>query len=385
MAVYFDHNATTPLDDAVLAAMMPYLQGRFGNPSSRHGFGREARHAVAEAREKVAAAVGAQPSQVVFTSGGTEANNLAIRGMAAALPAGQVAWSGIEHPSVARPCQGLRAQGWVARPVAVSGDGRCDLDDLARALREPAGVAARLVSVMLANNETGVTQDVAAVARLARAAGAWVHTDAVQALGKVAVDFAALGVHAMSLSGHKIYGPKGAGALVLDKRVELLPQLSGGGHEKGLRAGTENVPAIVGFGVACELAVSRMERETERLGALRTEMEQGLAALGGEIFGQGAERLANTSYFAFPGIEGETLLMALDRAGFAVASGSACSSGSTEASPVLLAMGVEPELAKGAIRVSLGRANSREQVLDFIRALRVELERLRAMLAVALV
>ena len=379
--VYFDHNATTPLDAAVLAAMMPYLQERFGNPSSRHGLGRSARQAVEEARERVATAVGAHPSQVIFVSGGTEANNLAIRGMAAALPASQIVWSGIEHPSVARPCRDLQMQGWKLRPLAVDRDGRYDMDDLAQSLREPTG----LVSVMLANNETGVAQDVAAVAHSARAAGAWVHTDAVQALGKIEVDFASLGVHTMSLSGHKIYGPKGVGALVMDKRVEVLPQISGGGHEKGLRAGTENVPAIVGFGLACELAVSRRLQEAERIGALRTEMERGVAGLGAVIFSGAAPRLTNTSYFAFPGIEGETLLMALDRAGFAVASGSACSSGSTEPSAVLLAMGVAPELAKGAIRVSLGRANSREQVQEFIAVLQVELRRLRSMLSVEMV
>lgn len=379
--VYFDHNATTPLDAAVLAGMMPYLQARFGNPSSRHGFGRGARQAVEEAREKVAAAVGAHPSQVIFTSGGTEANNLAIRGMAAALPASQIVWSGIEHPSVDRPCREMQRQGWKLRSVAVDRDGRYDMDDLARSLREPTG----LVSVMLANNETGVVQDVAAAAQGARAAGAWVHADAVQALGKMAVDFASLGVHAMSLSGHKIYGPKGIGALVLDKRVELLPQLGGGGHEKGLRAGTENVPAIVGFGLACEHAVSQGLLEMERISALRAEMERGIVALGGAVFGGAVLRLANTSYFAFPGIEGETLLMALDRAGFAVASGSACSSGSPAPSAVLLAMGVAPELAKGAIRVSLGRANTRQQVQEFIAVLQVELGRLRSMLSVEMV
>jgi cysteine desulfurase len=379
--VYFDHNATTPLDAAVLAGMMPYLQARFGNPSSRHGFGRGARQAVEEAREKVAAAVGAHPSQVIFTSGGTEANNLAIRGMAAALPASQIVWSGIEHPSVDRPCREMHRQGWKLRSVAVDRDGRYDMDDLARSLREPTG----LVSVMLANNETGVVQDVAAAAQGARAAGAWVHADAVQALGKMAVDFASLGVHAMSLSGHKIYGPKGIGALVLDKRVELLPQLGGGGHEKGLRAGTENVPAIVGFGLACEHAVSQGLLEMERISALRAEMERGIVALGGAVFGGAVLRLANTSYFAFPGIEGETLLMALDRAGFAVASGSACSSGSPAPSAVLLAMGVAPELAKGAIRVSLGRANTRQQVQEFIAVLQVELGRLRSMLSVEMV
>jgi cysteine desulfurase len=210
-----------------------------------------------------------------------------------------------------------------------------------------------------------------------------VHTDAVQALGKVRLDFAALGVHAMSLSAHKIYGPKGVGALVLDKRVELLPQMTGGGHEKGLRAGTENVPGIVGFAAACELANGRMEQDEQRLRLMRDELEAGVALLGGVIFGSSAQRLANTSYFAFPGIEGETLLMTLDRAGFAVASGSACASGSTEPSPVLLAMGVEPELARGAIRVSLGRSNSMQQIEEFVRVLQVELERLRTLSAVA--
>lgn len=377
--VYFDHNATTPLDEGVLAAMMPWMQGQFGNPSSRHGFGRIARQAVEEARERVADAVGAHPSQVVFTSGGTEANNLAIRGMAATLPPSQVVWGSIEHPCVAKPCRSLKMQGWAVRPLAVDNAGRFDMDDLSPALQVSTG----LVSVMLANNETGVLQDVAEVARQARAAGAWVHTDAVQALGKVRLDFAALGVHAMSLSAHKVYGPKGVGALVLDKRVELLPQMTGGGQEKGLRAGTENVPGIVGFAAACELANGRLEEDAERPGRMRDQLEAGVAALGGVIFGARAQRLANTSYFAFPGIEGETLLMTLDRAGFAVASGSACASGSTEPSPVLLAMGVEAELARGAIRVSLGRSNSMQQIEEFVRVLRVELERLRTLSAVA--
>jgi cysteine desulfurase len=377
--VYFDHNATTPLDDGVLAAMMPYMQAQFGNPSSRHGFGRIARQAVEEAREQVANAVGAHPSQVVFASGGTEANNLAIRGMSAALQPSQVVWSSVEHPCVAKTCQSLKTQGWAMRPLAVDEAGRFDLNDLAQALQVTTG----LVSVMLANNETGICQDVAEVARQARAAGAWVHTDAVQALGKVRLNFAALGVHAMSLSAHKVYGPKGVGALVLDKRVELIPQMTGGGHEKGLRAGTENVPGIVGFAAACGLAVGRMEQDEQRIRLMRDELEAGVALLGGTIFGSSPQRLANTSYFCFPGIEGETLLMALDRAGFAVASGSACASGSTEPSAVLLAMGIEPELARGAIRVSLGRGNSMQQIEEFIRVLRIELERLRALSAVS--
>ena len=377
--VYFDHNATTPLDEGVLSAMMPYMQGQFGNPSSRHGFGRVARQAVDEARERVASAVGAHSSQVIFTSGGTEANNLAIRGLAAVLPPAQVVWGSIEHPCVVKPCQSLKTQGWALRPLAVDSAGRFEMSDLAQALQKTTG----LVSVMLANNETGVWQEVAEVAQQARAAGAWVHTDAVQALGKIKLDFARLGVHAMSLSAHKVYGPKGVGALVLDKRVELTPQMTGGGHEKGLRAGTENVPGIVGFAAACELAVGRLEQDAERLGRMRNQLEAGVAALGGEIFGARERRLANTSYFAFPGIEGETLLIALDRAGFAVASGSACASGSTEPSAVLLAMGIEPELAKGAIRVSLGRGNSMQQIEEFIRVMQAELERLRTLSAVA--
>ena len=378
--VYLDHNATTPLDEAVLSAMQPYFRQHFGNPSSRHELGRAARKAVDEARERVAAAVGAHPSQVVFTSGGTEANNLAIKGIAAGLPSSQVAVSGIEHPSVAKPAQELQSRGWKLRRLVTAGDGRLDMADLEQAVREPNG----LVSVMLANNETGVVQDLAAVVECARAEGAWVHTDAVQALGKMSVDFAALGVHAMSLSGHKIYGPKGVGALVVDKRLEVAPLITGGGHEKGLRAGTENVPAIVGFGLACELAVKRLQEDSARLAGLRQRLEDGLNAAGAVLFGKGAPRLPNTSFFAFPGIEGETLLMALDRAGFEVASGSACSSGSAEPSPVLLAMGVEPALAKGAVRVSLGRNDTLGQVDEFIAALQRELQRLKSLSAIAI-
>lgn len=376
MAIYLDHNATTPVDERVMAAMMPWFSERFGNPSSRHQFGRQARQAVEEARGKVAASVGAQPAQVVLTSGGSEANNLAIRGMAASLPPAQIVCGSVEHPCVASPCRDLKARGWALRAVPVDKDGVYDLQEMAAALREPTG----LVSLMLANNETGVTQDVATAAQMARAAGAWMHTDAVQALGKVSVDFPALGVHALTLSGHKIYGPKGVGALILDKRVELAPQITGGGHERGLRAGTENVPAIVGFGVACELAAMRVEAEADRLAQLRERLEGSVVSLGGAVFGQAAKRLPNTSFFAFPGVEGETLLMALDRAGFSVASGSACSSSSTEPSAVLLAMGVEPELARGAIRVSLGRFSRAEEVEQFIQVLPVELSRLRAML-----
>ena len=379
LPAYFDHNATTPLDGRVLEAMLPYFREHYGNASSRHAFGREARRAIDNAREQVAEAVGAQASQVYFVSGGTEGSNLLIKGAAAWLKSSQIAVSAVEHPSVMKPAQELLGYGWKFRKLAVDSAGRLDMADLESALREPTG----LVSVMRANNETGVVQDVAAVAEKARSAGAITHTDAVQALGKLPVGFADLNVHAMTLSAHKIYGPKGVGALVLDKRLDIKPQIVGGGHEKGLRAGTENVPAIVGFGMACELAVSRLQQFTSGSRQMRQRLDQGLLALGAVLFSGDAERLPNTSYFAFPGIDGETLVMGLDRAGFAVASGSACSSGSGDPSPVLLAMGVERELARGAVRVSLGKDNDMGQVERFLQALQGEIFNLRRLAAVA--
>jgi cysteine desulfurase len=377
--VYFDHNATTPLDERVLAAMLPFMREQYGNASSRHEFGTLARKAVNQAREQVAALVGVQPVQVVFTSGGTEANNAFIKGAAGMLKPGQVAVSAIEHPCVAKPAQELTRAGWKLRKLAVDSAGRIDLADVARALKEPTGI----VSVMRANNETGVIQDVAAVAELGRAARAWVHTDAVQALGKIDVDFPALNVHAMTLSAHKIYGPKGVGALVLDKRIELKPLISGGGHEQGLRSGTENVPGIVGFGAACELAAGRLSNLAPRLAELREQFEQGLRGMGAEIFGADAPRVPNTSYFAFSGIDGETLVIELDKAGFAVASGAACSSASTEPSATLLAMGVAPDVARGAVRFSLGKDNSPAEIADFLRALDNVLTRLKRLTAIA--
>jgi cysteine desulfurase len=376
---YFDHNATTPLDERVLEAMLPYLRGEFGNASSRHDYGTRARRAVNLAREQVAGIVNVQASQVVFTSGGTEANNLFIRGAAATLKPSQVVISGIEHPCVAKPAQDLGRQGWQVRKLAVDAAGRVDLDDARAALAQPTGLA----SIMLANNETGVLQPVAEIAPLARAQGAWVHTDAVQALGKVAVDFEALGVHAMTLSAHKIYGPKGAGALVVDKRLALKPLLHGGGHEGGLRSGTENVPAIAGFGAACVLAAQRLATLAAASLALRERLEVGLAALGATIFGRGAPRVPNTTYFAFPNIDGETLVIELDKAGYAAASGAACSSTSTEPSATLLAMGVDPESARGAVRVSFGAGNTAAQVDGFLEALKSTLSRLRRLAAVA--
>lgn len=379
MSAYFDHNATTPIDDRVLDAMLPYLRGEFGNASSRHDAGTRARHALNVAREQVAALVGVQPVQVVFVSGGTEANNMFVKGMAAYLKPSQIAISAIEHPCVLKPATRLARNGWKVTRLKVNSEGVVDLDDVDDALRQPTG----MVSVMLANNETGVLQPVAEVAARARTVNAWMHTDAVQCAGKLPINFDTLGVHAMSLSAHKMYGPKGAGALVVDKRLPIKPLIDGGGHEGGLRSGTENVPAIVGFGAACELAESRMSDLARHCIHLRTIIEQGLANQGATIFGMNAARIPNTTYFAFEQIDGESLVMELNKAGFAAASGSACSSTSTEPSATLLAMGVDPDLARGAVRLSLGSSNTVEEVQGFLIAVAEVVNRLRRMAAIA--
>jgi cysteine desulfurase len=380
--VYLDQNATTPLDPAVLAAMLPWLESQYGNASSRHEYGRRARQAIDEARQQVAAAVNAHPTEVVFTSGGSESNNLFLKGAAASRKPGLLAVSAIEHPCVLKPAAQLARQGWQVRNLAVDAAGRVKTDDYAAAmLAKPA-----LVSVMLANNETGVIQDIPALADAAKAGGGWFHTDAVQALGKLAVDFRALnaaGVHALTLSAHKANGPKGAAALLLDKRVEVQPLIAGGGHERGLRSGTENVPAIVGFGVAAELAAQRVAELSARLRAMQAKLEAGLAGVGARIFATEATRLPNTSYFAFPDIDGETLVGKLDREGFAVASGAACSSANPEPSHVLRAMGVAPEIARGAVRVSLGAANTEAEIEQFINALQATVGRLQGLTAMA--
>jgi len=377
--VYLDHNSTTALHPDVLAQMLPWMTAQVGNPTSRHVFGRNARDAVEHARVQVATAVGAQPSQIVFTASGTEANNFAIRGITHRLAPSQLLMSSIEHPCVTRPAIALQMAGWQVNSIPVDAHARINMEALTALLNTPTG----LISVMLANNETGTIQDIAAISALAKSRKAYLHTDAVQAFGKMPLDFYALGVHAMTLSSHKIGGPLGAGALVLDKRVDIEPLLYGGGQEKGLRSGTENVAAIVGFGAACELAAQQLESFTEQTSALRRLLETHLVEMGATIFAQAAQRLPNTSFFAFHGIEGETLVMALDKAGFAVASGSACSSNSTEPSHVLLAMAVEAELARGAVRVSLGTCNTEQDVQSFLNVLKQAVLQLKTLTAVA--
>ncbi len=352
-AIYLDYNATAPLRPEARAAIDAAL-GIDGNPSSVHGFGRRARRAVEDARERVAALVGATPAQVVFTSGGTEANNLALTGSGRA----RVIVSSVEHDSV------LRAAPEAAR-APVDGDGVADLDALSARLAGDGPPA--LLSLMLANNETGIIQPVRQAAELAHSHGALLHCDAVQAAGKIPVDAAALGADLLTLSAHKLGGPTGVGALIVADGIELAPLLAGGGQERRRRAGTENLPGIAGFGAAAEAAVAGLDAY-DGIAALRDGLEaRAVAAVpGARVFGAGVSRLANTSCLAMPGTAAETQVMALDLAGIAVSAGSACSSGKVEASHVLLAMGAGEEAAGTAIRVSLGPATTSADVDRFV-------------------
>ncbi len=362
--IYLDHNATTAIDDRVLSAMLPFLNTFYGNPSSLYRYGRVVRSAIEAAREQVAALVGAQASQVIFTSGGTEANNLAL---ASIEPHAGLAISAIEHPSIVEPALHLKSQGHALAIIDVNANGVLNPEAIDSIIRQKPA----LVSIMHANNETGVVQDVELYARQFRANQITVHTDAVQALGKIPVAFKQLGVHLMSLSSHKIYGPKGCGALVFEKGVAIKPVLRGGGQEQGFRAGTENAAAIVGFGKAAELAKAELAQRNTHLLTLRQLLEAGLAGIPGlTIFAQQADRLPNTVQIGSSGSDGEMLLMRLDQKGIAVSSGSACASGGAQPSPVLTAMGVTPDLAKSAIRISLGVTNTESDVFEFIKQLK---------------
>ncbi len=374
MTVYLDHNATTPIDPRVLEAMQPYLAAAYGNASSLHRLGRLSRAAVETAREQVAGLLGAHPAEVVFTSGGTEANNAALKGVAAMRRGGRALVSAIEHASILETAQALGPFGWECSALPVGEDGRVS----------PAGLKAgltadtALVSVMWANNETGVIHDLPRLATQAKEAGALFHTDAVQAAGKIPVDFAASGADLLSISGHKIYAPKGIGALLVRRGLTLEPLVHGSTQEKSRRGGTENVAGIVGLGVAAEIAAQGMRERHGRLLTLRERVERRLTERLPEVvvFAAGTERLSNTVFFAIPGVDGETLLMQLDRRGFALSAGAACA-GARDPSHVLLAMGVPRELARGAVRLSLGHDNTEAHVDAFVEALVTECNALR--------
>jgi cysteine desulfurase len=379
MRTYFDHNATTPPDPAVVEAMRRALIEDFGNPSSVHHFGQRAKALLDEARSSVATLIGAEPAEVVFTSGGTEADNLAIRGAAEALePTGRrhLVASSIEHEAVLNTVKALARRGWTVTllPVGVSGI----LDP--KALEEAITPETALVSVMHANNEIGTVQPIAELASIAHRAGALMHTDAVQSVGKIPVDVRRLGIDLLSLSAHKINGPKGAGALWIKRGTRLVSTMTGGKHERNRRGGTENVPGIVGLGVAADLARTKAARLTE-IAALRDRLERVVLerVTGTAVNGAREARVPNTTNISFDGVEAESLLIALDLEGFAVSTGSACSSGTLEPSHVLRAMGLPAHRTQNSIRFSLGAGNTEADVDQLVAKLPTLVEKLRTL------
>ena len=363
--IYLDHNATTPLLPEVVEAMLPYLREHFGNPSSGHVYGIRARSAVARAREQVAASLGCDAEEIIFTSGGTEANNLAIRGVLESVDRRRVVTTRIEHPATARLCAWLEGHGHGVTRLGVDGDGRARLDEA----REAIGRDTALVTVMHSNNETGVLQPVAELARLAHGAGARVHTDAAQSVGKVPVRVRELDVDLLSVAGHKLYAPKGVGALYVKRGTPLAPLVLGASHEHGLRPGTENVASIVGLGVACEVVTRDLAATAARLKALRDLLWERLASGVPGLVRNGHRelRLPNTLNVRFPRASGTAVLEGAPEV--AASTGSACHEGQESASAVILAMGVEPEEAVGSVRLTLGRGTTEEQVRRAAEAL----------------
>jgi cysteine desulfurase len=363
--IYLDNNATTPAAPEVLEAMRPFFGERFGNASSIHHHGQQARAAVERARESVAAHLGCRPAEVVFTGGGTEADNLAVFGLAAA--GDHVIASTIEHHAVLNSCKHLAEKGIEVTSLPVDGRGLVDPDDLRRALRSNT----KLVTIMFANNETGVIQPVDEIGKICTETEVYFHTDAVQAAGKVPLDVKTIGCDLLSISGHKIHAPQGVGALYVRKGTHLQPLFYGGSHERSRRAGTENVPGIVGLGKAAELALQGFARGDDKtLAALRDRLQQGILAQVDEagVNGNGAPRVPNTTNLYFDHIEGEAIVIALDLKGLAVSTGAACSSGAIEPSHVLTAMGLSADRARASIRFSLGKQNTAEDI-DFALAL----------------
>ena len=377
--IYLDHAATTPLDPRVLEAMLPYLGASFGNPSSLYGLAREARAALADARRAVAEALGCASGEVVFTGGGSEADNLAIKGVAWALRGrgNHLVTSSVEHHAVLHTCQWLERHGFSVTYLPVDGYGRIDPDDVGRAITD----RTTLVSVMSANNEVGTIQPIAEIGRIARARGVAFHTDAVQAAGALPLHVDALGVDLLSLSAHKLYGPKGVGALYVRAGTSLEPLISGGGQERGQRAGTENVAAIVGLGRALALAEERRESDVAHARRLRDRLIAGVTERipGARLSGHPTERLPNSASFTFRGVEGESILLHLDHLRIAASSGSACTTGSEEPSHVLLALGLSAEEARGSLRLTVGRSNTAEEIERAIEVLPGIVQRLRAM------
>jgi cysteine desulfurase len=363
--VYLDHNASTPVHPEVVAEMLPYFSDVYGNPSSVHGFGRDARAAVDAARDRVAAFLRVRPDELVFTSGGTESDNFGVKGLALARGSGHVITSKVEHHAVLRSAQALEAQGFAVSYLPVNQYGMVDPDDVRRALR-PDTIA---ISIMHANSEVGTIQPVRAIGALAREAGVPFHVDAVQTFGKVEIDVDAMNIDALSFSGHKIYGPKGIAGLYIRRGTKMVSIQHGGEHERRRRAGTENVPGIVGLGKAVEVRARDMKTEAEAVSALRDRMWEGIRARVPEVRlnGHPTERLPGTANICYRNVESESIVLALDLKGIAVSAGSACTAGSVEPSHVLVAMGVPLDWAMGAVRSSLGRSTTAEDV-DYVVA-----------------
>lgn len=380
--IYLDHSATTPVDPRVRDAMLPYFTEIFGNPSSLHRYGQRALAAVDEARQTIADILGAPTREIVFTANGTEANNLALRGVAFAVRGASsqrnhIITTPIEHHAILRTCEQLEREfGFQVTQVPVNRHGVVDPDDVARAITD----RTILISVMYANNEVGTIEPLAEIGKIARAKGVYFHTDAVQAGGYLPLDVNALQVDLMSLGAHKFHGPKGVGVLYLRAGTTILPTQTGGSQERGRRAGTENVPYMVGFAKALELAQSEREGTNAKLRERREKLVEGLleAIPGAELTGHPTQRLPGHSSFVIPGAVGDEMVFALDLAGIAISTGSACTAGSPEPSHVLAAMGYSPDVARGALRVTLGRENTDAEIDEALRVLPQTIERLRA-------
>jgi cysteine desulfurase len=378
--VYLDHNASTPVHPEVVAEMLPYFGEVFGNPSSVHGFGRAARDAVDVARDRVAAFLRARPEEIVFTSGGTESDNFGVKGLAWARGRGHLITSKVEHHAVLRTCQALEAQGFTVTYLPVDETGMIDPDDVRRALR-PDTIA---ISIMHANSEVGTIQPVRAVGAIARERGIPFHVDAVQTFGKVEIDVEAFNIDLLSFSGHKIYGPKGVAGLYIRKGTKMVSVQHGGEHERRRRAGTENVPGIVGLGKAVEIRARDMKEEAERVTALRDRLWEGVRARVPDVRlnGHPTERVPGTANIAYKNVESESIVLGLDLKGIAVSAGSACTAGSVEPSYVLVAMGVPVEWAMGAVRASLGRSTTAEDIDYVVESVEPVVRKLRAALPV---
>jgi len=374
---YFDHNATTPVRPEVMEAMLPYLGEAYGNASSVHHYGREAKHALETSRETIARVIGAEHDELFFTGCGTESDNIALAGHLKTVRgrSNGLVTSTVEHSAVLRTAAHLESEGFPVTYVGVDTNCRVDMD----ALRDAVNERTALVSVMHANNETGVLQDIEEAAKIAHEAGAVFHTDAVQSAGKIPVDVRTMGIDMLSMSGHKLNAPKGIGVLYVKKGIAVKPLTFGGSHERGIRPGTENVAGIVAAAKAIELAVNEMNETEDRLSDLREILENGIEERVSGVFfnGRGAPRLPGTSNISVPGVDGEALIFSLDMEGIAASTGSACSTGEVEPSHVLIAMGCEPKIAQSSLRFSMGWGSTIEGVKHILNVLPPVVERLR--------